>query len=161
MATSNHLTDEQLVAQYAQGHNESFDLLLERYKERLYTYIYYTVRNEEVAEDIFQETFVKVIMTIQQQRYSECGKFAAWITRIAHNLVIDYFRQEKPGTWVSCDEEERNLLNTIGLSETPRETDLVNTQVLEDVRKLMDYLPDEQREVVWMRYYQDLSFKEW
>ena len=88
-------TDETLVALYAKGVNEAFDTLLYRHKDRLYTYILYTVRNAELAEDIFQETFAKAIVTIQQGRYSENGKFAAWLTRIAHNLVIDYFRQEK------------------------------------------------------------------
>lgn len=102
-------TDEMLVARYAQGENEAFDMLLDRHKERLYTYIYYNVRNTEQAEDIFQETFAKAIVTIQQGRYSESGKFLAWLTRIAHNLIIDYFRQEKQECLVSCDEEERNL----------------------------------------------------
>ena len=134
MKVQTNAADETLVALYAQGNNEAFDILLNRYKDRLYAYIYYTVRNEELAEDIFQETFTKAIVTIQQGRYNENGKFPAWLTRIAHNLIIDCFRQEKQENLVSCDEEERNLLNK--------------------------HLPDEQREVVHMRFYQDLSFKE-
>ena len=152
--------DETLVALYAQGNNEAFDILLNRYKDRLYAYIYYTVRNEELAEDIFQETFTKAIVTIQQGRYNENGKFPAWLTRIAHNLIIDCFRQEKQENIVSCDEEERNLLNNIRLSEGTVEAEIVNHQILSDVRRLMKHLPDEQREVVHMRFYQDLSFKE-
>ncbi len=152
--------DEKLVVLYAQGNNEAFDILLNRYKDRLYAYIYYTVRNEELAEDIFQETFTKAIITIQQGRYNENGKFPAWLTRIAHNLIIDCFRQEKQENLVSCDEEERNLLNNIHLSEGTVETEIVSRQILADVRRLMKHLPDEQREVVQMRFYQDLSFKE-
>ena len=160
MKKQTNATDETLVALYAQGNNEAFDILLNRYKDRLYAYIYYTVRNEERAEDIFQETFTKAIVTIQQGRYNENGKFPAWLTRIAHNLIIDCFRQEKQENLVSCDEEERNLLNNIRLSEGTVESEIVNHQILSDVRRLIKHLPDEQREVVHMRFYQDLSFKE-
>ena len=160
MKVQTNAADETLVALYAQGNNEAFDILLNRYKDRLYAYIYYTVRNEELAEDIFQETFTKAIVTIQQGRYNENGKFPAWLTRIAHNLIIDCFRQEKQENLVSCDEEARNLLNNIRLSEGTVEAEIVNHQILSDVRRLMKHLPDEQREVVHMRFYQDLSFKE-
>ena len=160
MKVQTNAADETLVALYAQGNNEAFDILLNRYKDRLYAYIYYTVRNEELAEDSFQETFTKAIVTIQQGRYNENGKFPAWLTRIAHNLIIDCFRQEKQENLVSCDEEERNLLNNIRLSEGTVEAEIVNHQILSDVRRLMKHLPDEQREVVHMRFYQDLSFKE-
>ena len=160
MKKQTNATDETLVALYAQGNNEAFDILLNRYKDRLYAYIYYTVRNEELAEDIFQETFTKAIVTIQQGRYNANGKFPAWLTRIAHNLIIDCFRQEKQENLVSCDEEERNLLNNIRLSEGTVESEIVNHQILSDVRRLIKHLPDEQREVVHMRFYQDLSFKE-
>lgn len=160
MKVQTNAADETLVALYAQGNNEAFDILLNRYKDRLYAYIYYTVRNEELAEDIFQETFTKAIVTIQQGRYNENGKFPAWLTRIAHNLIIDCFRQEKQENLVSCDEEERHLLNNIRLSEGTVEAEIVNHQILSDVRRLMKHLPDEQREVVHMRFYQDLSFKE-
>ena len=160
MKVQTNAADETLVALYAQGNNEAFDILLNRYKDRLYAYIYYTVRNEELAEDIFQETFTKAIVTIQQGRYNENGKFPGWLTRIANNLIIDCFRQEKQENLVSCDEEERNLLNNIRLSEGTVEAEIVNHQILSDVRRLMKHLPDEQREVVHMRFYQDLSFKE-
>lgn len=154
------MADDALVALYSKGNNQAFDILLERYKDKLYSYICFSVRNEELAEDIFQETFVKAIVTIQQGRYTENGKFAAWLTRIAHNLIIDFFRQEKNENVVSNDETEVDLFNNIKLSDDTIETQLVNDQVLRDVRRLVEYLPDNQREVVYMRFYQDLSFKE-
>ena len=154
------MTDDALVTLYLQGNNSAFDILLNRHKERLFNYIYFIVRSREVAEDIFQETFVKAIVTLQQGRYSNDGKFAAWITRIAHNLVIDQFRVERNENTVSNDETEIDLFNDASLSEGTVENRMVNEQVLNDVRALVDELPDCQREVVFMRYYQDLSFKE-
>ena len=154
------MTDDALVTLYLDGNNRAFDVLLERHKERLFNYIFFIVRSRELAEDIFQETFVKAIMTLQQGRYTNDGKFAAWITRIAHNLVIDQFRVERNENLVSNDETEFDLLNDARLSEGTVENRMVNEQVLKDVRALIDELPDCQREVVFMRYYQDLSFKE-
>lgn len=154
------IPDEVLVARYAGGENEAFDTLLDRYKDKIYTYIYYTVRNAELAEDIFQETFTKAIVTIQQGRYNENGKFQAWLIRIAHNLIIDCYRQEKQENLISCDEEARNLLNSIQLSEGTIEAEMVNHQILADVRRLVRFLPEEQQEVIQMRFYQNLSFKE-
>ncbi|MBQ4525047.1 MAG: sigma-70 family RNA polymerase sigma factor [Bacteroidaceae bacterium] len=160
METLQKMTDDALVALYSKGNNQAFDILLERYKDKLYSYIYFVVRNEEQTEDLFQETFVKAIVTIQQGRYSADGKFGAWLTRIAHNLVIDFFRQERNENVVSNDEVEIDLFNNANLSDDTIETQMVNEQVLCDVRRLMDFLPENQREVVYMRFYQDLSFKE-
>lgn len=160
MNTWNNKADETLVSLYAEGENQAFNVLLNRYKDKLYSYIYYIVRNSEMTEDIFQETFMKAIITIRQGRYNENGKFSAWLRRIAHNLIIDSFRQEKSENLVSCDEPEVNILNNIGLAEGTIENTIVNRQILSDVRRLMEFLPDEQREVVYMRFYQDLSFKE-
>ncbi|MBQ4621926.1 MAG: sigma-70 family RNA polymerase sigma factor [Bacteroidaceae bacterium] len=160
METLQKMTDDALVALYSKGNNQAFDILLDRYKDKLYSYIYFVVRNEEQTEDLFQETFVKAIVTIQQGRYSADGKFGAWLTRIAHNLVIDFFRQERNENVVSNDEVEIDLFNNANLSDDTIETQMVNEQVLCDVRRLMDYLPENQREVVYMRFYQDLSFKE-
>lgn len=154
------MADETLVALYANGDNKAFDMLLNRCKDKLYNYIFYFVRNAEQAEDIFQETFMKAILTIRQGRYNENGKFSAWLHRIAHNLIIDSFRQDKSDNLISCDEPEANILNNINLAEGNIEGVLVNEQILSDVKRLMEHLPDEQREVVFMRYYQDLSFKE-
>ena len=154
------MTDDMLVTLYLQGNNSAFDILLNRHQDRLFNYIYFIVRSKELAEDIFQETFVKAIMTLQQGRYTNDGKFSAWITRIAHNLVIDQFRTERNENLVSNDESEIDLLNNAKLVEGNVENRMVNEQVLKDVRALIDELPDCQREVVFMRYYQDLSFKE-
>ena len=160
MENLKQMTDDMLVSLYLQGNNTAFDILLNRHQDRLFNYIYFIVRSKEVAEDIFQETFVKAIVTLQQGRYTNDGKFAAWITRIAHNLVIDQFRVERNENTVSNDEAEVDLLNDAKLVEGNIENQLVNDQVLKDVRMLVDELPDCQREVVFMRYYQDMSFKE-
>ena len=154
------MTDDLLVSLYLEGNNTAFDVLLNRHKDRLFNYIFFIVRSKEVAEDIFQETFVKAIVTLQQGRYTNDGKFAAWITRIAHNLVIDQFRIERNENTVSNDETEVDMLNDARLAEGTIENRMVNEQVLKDVRMLVDELPDCQREVVFMRYYQDLSFKD-
>ena len=154
------MTDDMMVTLYLEGNNSSFDILLDRHKDRLYNYIYFLVHSREVTEDIFQETFVKAIVTLQQGRYTNDGKFSAWITRIAHNLVIDQFRTERNENTVSNDETEIDLFNDVRFSEGNIENQFVNDQVLKDVRMLIDELPDCQREVVFMRYYQDLSFKE-
>ena len=154
------LTDDMLVARYSEGDNKAFDELLARYQSKLFNYIYFIVRSQEVAEDLFQETFVKAITTIQQGRYTASGKFGAWLTRIAHNMIIDGFRQERNENTISNDETEVDLLNNADLCEDNVETQMVNEQTLGDVRRLVDALPDNQREVVYMRFYQDLSFKE-
>lgn len=154
------LTDEQLVIDYSNGNNLAFDILLERHKQSVYSYIYFTVRNKELAEDIFQETFIKAIVTIKQGRYTESGKFRAWISRIAHNLIIDHFRQEKNENTVSNDEAPIDLLNNPSLCDSTIEDRMIKNQITSDVRKLISYLPETQREVLEMRYYQDMSFKE-
>ena len=160
METLRRMTDEQLVVSYSEGNNQAFDILLSRYENRLFSYIYFIVRNNELAEDIFQDTFVKAITTIRQGRYTENGKFPAWITRIAHNLIIDYFRQTRNENCVSNDEVEYDLFNDIKLAETNVESKMVREQVLDDVKLLVEHLPQNQKEVVFMRYYQELSFKE-
>ena len=160
MKNLKQMTDDMLVTLYLEGNNSAFDILLERHKDRLYNYIFFLVHSREVAEDIFQETFVKAIMTLHQGRYTNDGKFSAWITRIAHNLVIDQFRTERNENTVSNDETEIDLFNDAKFSEGNIENRMVNDQVLKDVRMLIDELPDCQREVVFMRYYQDMSFKE-
>lgn len=160
MNTFKMMTDEELVVLYANGNNAAFDVLLNRHQSSIYSYIYFVVRNKDLAEDIFQETFVKVIMTIKQGRYTDNGKFKAWIMRIAHNLIIDSFRQERSENTVSNDEVEVDLFNNIKLCDSTIEDHLIKCQVLSDVKKLVDFLPDIQKEVLKMRYYQGLSFKE-
>ena len=153
-------TDEELVALYASGTDEAFDVLLERYKDRLYSYILYNVRNTDVADDIFQETFVKVVVTIRDGRYTETGKFFAWVTRIAHNLVIDFFRREKGENTVSTDETEVDILNNAKLAERSAQGAIDSEQTLVDLQLLINKLPQEQREVVQMHYFQEMTFKE-
>lgn len=160
METLKKRTDEELVILYSEGNNQAFDILLKRYQNRLFNYIYFIVRNTELAEDIFQDAFIKAITTIKQGRYTENGKFPAWITRIAHNLIIDYFRQEKNENVISNDDSDIDLLNNINLSEGTIETAIIHRQIKNDVRELIKLLPDSQQEVVYMRFYQNLSFKE-
>ncbi|MCH5225577.1 MAG: sigma-70 family RNA polymerase sigma factor [Muribaculaceae bacterium] len=154
------MTDEQLVKAYAEGNNEAFDILLKRHQERIFGYILRIVKNEDIANDIFQETFVKAILTIKQGRYTENGKFPAWISRIAHNLIIDFFRQEKSENHQSADIEDVDILNRKELCEATIEDVLVSDQIRQDVKSLIQELPPLQREVLNMRYYQNLSFKE-
>lgn len=160
MQKSVRLTDEALVASYAEGSNEAFDILLNRYRSKVFSYIFHIVKNQDVADDIFQETFVKIIMTIKQGRYVETGKFSAWITRIARNLVIDYFRQEKSENLVSIDNDDVDILNRRDLSDSTIEDNMVQTQICNDIRRLIHSLPDSQRNVIEMRFYQNMSFKE-
>ena len=151
------LTDDLLVAMYAKGNNEAFDVLLNRHQSRVFSYILHIVKIHDLAEDIFQETFVKAIMTIKQGRYSESGKFSAWITRIAHNLIIDHDRQENT---VSTDEEDANFLNRKDLCEENIEDVMVVNQIHKDIKRIIKALPESQREVLIMRYYRNMSFKE-
>ena len=153
-------TDEELVALYATGKDEAFDVLLERYKDRLFSYILNQVRNADVAEDIFQETFVKVVITIRDGRYTESGKFFSWVTRIAHNLVIDFFRREKGENTVSTDESEVDLLNNAKLADRCAQSAIDSEQTFIDLQHLIEKLPQEQREVVQMHYFQEMTFKE-
>ena len=160
MSKLNLMTDEDLFVSYAEGNNSACDVLLNRYKGSVHSYIYFIVRNKELTEDLFQETFVKVITTIKQGRYTDNGKFKAWIMRIAHNLIIDNFRQERNENLISNDEVEVDLFNNMKLCDHTIEEKLVKQQVLEDVRRLVGFLPETQRKVLEMRFYQDMSFKE-
>lgn len=153
-------TDDRLVSAFADGNNQAFDILLERHKDRIFNYIYNMVKDEDLANDIFQETFVKAIMTIKQGRYSADGKFASWISRIAHNAVIDHFRQEKSQGTVSTDEADYDILNRRELAEDTIEDIIIDKSIRDDVRSLIQSLPAEQRQVLIMRYYNNLSFKE-
>lgn len=160
MVKTKSMSDAELVKAYAQGDNDAFDQLLRKYSDKVFAYIIRTVKNEDVANDIFQDTFVKAILTIRQGRYTENGKFPAWITRIAHNLIIDYYRQTKAENLQSSDVAEADVLNRKELSEATIEEEIISRQLLEDVRGLIKYLPEPQREVLTMRFYRNMSFKE-
>ena len=160
MAKTQGITDDQLVKAYASGDNEAFDTLLKRHEDRIFNYILRIIKNEDIANDIFQETFVKAILTIKQGRYTENGRFPAWISRIAHNLIIDHYRQEKSENVQSADIEEVDILNRKDLCEATIEDIIIADQIRDDVKYLIELLPELQREVLKMRYYQNLSFKE-
>ena len=155
------MTDETLALLYVGGNNRAFDELLSRTQAKLFTYIMFVVRDHDIADDIFQETYFKVIMKLQEGKYTDSGKFTFWLTRIAHNVIMDWYRQQK-GEHIVEPTEDNDLSNLKGASvlDTYRETELVNEQVLLDVKKMMNLLPPPQREVVYMRFYQQLSFKE-
>lgn len=154
------LADDELVDLYANGKNEAFDTLLNRYQSKLYSYIFYVVHDEEVANDLFQETFLKALVRIKEGQYTSSGKFYAWITRIAHNLVMDYFRNKEQENTISNDESEYDLLNSIRLADHTVEDQMLVDQSLNDVKKIMGSLPESQSEVVRMRLYEEMSFKE-
>lgn len=155
------IADETLALLYIGGDNRAFDELLARNQQKLYSYILFVVRDPELANDVFQETFVKVITRLQEGKYTDSGKFSFWLSKIAHNVIMDTFRQQKSEHIVEASQDnDLNKLRTEDLIEMSRENEYVNSQILKDVRHLMDTLPAPQREVVYMRYYQDLSFKE-
>ncbi|MBR6263286.1 MAG: sigma-70 family RNA polymerase sigma factor [Prevotella sp.] len=157
----NRMTDEELALAYIDGDNKAFDLLLERTKTKLFTYIVFVVRDRDLADDIFQETFVKVIIKLQQRKYTNSGKFGAWLVRIAHNVIMDWYREQRAEKIV--EPTEGNDLSNLGgndLLDMNVENHFVNEQVMRDVRKMMNMLPPTQREVVYMRFYQEMSFKE-
>ena len=160
METLKERSDERLIALYVDGNNEAFDVLIDRHKDRVYSYILHYVKNPELADDIFQETFVKAIVTIKQNRYVENGRFSAWITRIAHNLIFDYFRKEKSENLQSTDAGDINILNRKELSEATVEDHIILSQIETDIHRLIMAVPENQREVLQLRYFKDMSFKE-
>lgn len=155
------LTDKELVTAYANGENAAFDTLLGRHQKSVFQYILHTVKDQDLANDIFQETFVKAITVIRQGRYEDTGKFGAWLNRVAHNLVIDHFRRNKAENTVSNDtNSSTDLLNDIKLCEASVEDTLVQSQLTKDLLRLVHELPEAQRQVIMMRIYRDMSFKE-
>lgn len=154
------LSDHELLNTYISGNEDSINVLLNRHRKRILDYIYMMVKNRDVADDIFQETLIKVVRFVQEGRYTENGKFLSWVLRIAHNQVIDYFRQKKQRNNVSEGDAGYDILNNQKFSDHTVEEKLITNQIETDVRKLIDFLPPEQKEVVLMRYYMGLSFKE-
>lgn len=155
------MTDEELALLYINGNNRAFDLLLSHNQSKLFSYILFVVRNRDVADDIFQETFVKIITKLQQGCYKPSGKFSAWAMRIAHNIIMDWYRAQKTDKIVEPTKE--NDLSNLGSADIQIgniENQFVNMQTLADIKKLMQHLPPSQREVVFMRFYQEMSFKE-
>ena len=161
MKNFERVSDEALALLYVKGDNRAFDELLSRTQTKLFTYIMFVVRDHDIADDIFQETFVKVITKLQQGLYTDSGKFQSWITRIAHNCIMDWYRQQQSAHIVDAN-EENNLQNlkSASVMDTNKEAEMINEQILVDIKKMMNTLPAPQREVVYMRYFQQLSFKE-
>lgn len=161
MDNLNEMTDEELAVSYIEGNNKAFDVLLSKNQHKIFTYILFVVRNQEVANDVFQETFVKVITKLQQRKYVPNGKFSAWVMRIAHNEIMDWYRDQR-GRHIIEAPKDNDLSNVGGADVVLNsvESHFVNTQVLDDVRHMMNLLPASQREVVFMRFYQEMSFKE-
>ncbi len=155
-----NLKDNELVRQYLNGEKSAIEILINRHQQRVFTYIVLLVKNQELAEDIFQETFIKVIASLKKGKYQEQGIFVSWVVRIAHNLVIDHFRKSKNMRMFSNEDSEMDIFNSSKFSDSTVEEDIVQDQIHSDVRSLVDALPEEQREVVVLRHFGDLSFKE-
>ena len=155
------MTDEELAMAYVHGDNKAFDLLLTRTQSKLFSYILFIVHDRDLADDLFQETFVKVITKLQQGKYSTTGKFLAWMMRIAHNVMMDWYREQRADKVVETNRDnDLSLISNHNVLDINVESKCVNEQILKDVHKMMNLLPPTQREVVFMRFYQDLSFKE-
>ena len=155
------MTDEELALSYIDGNNRAFDLLLLRNQSNIYSYILFIVHDRETAEDLFQDTFVKAIAYMQDGRYTTSGKFAGWLMRIAHNTVMDWYRSLAQFHFVEANKDnDLSNVSDPSLVVANIENQYVNSQTLKDVRRLLDMLPMIQREVVYMRFYQQLSFKE-
>lgn len=161
MENISRLTDEELAISYVRGNNRAFDELLSRNQSKLFSYILFVVRDEDKANDLFQETFVKVITKLHQGRYVDSGKFGAWIMRIAHNVIMDWYREQRSRNLIEpTDENDLSNLSGNEILDSNVENRYVNDQIMVDVKYMMNMLPPTQREVVFMRFYQDLSFKE-
>ena len=155
------MTNEALALLYVGGNNKAFDELLMRTQSSLFSYIMFVVRNEDVANDLFQETFVKVITKLQEGRYTDTGKFSFWLTRIAHNVIMDWYRDQKGDRTIDlAGDNDLSKLKGDQVMDINRESEIVNEQVMNDVKRMMESLPATQREVVFMRFYQQMSFKE-
>jgi RNA polymerase sigma-70 factor (ECF subfamily) len=142
------------------GDPESLEILIHRHKNRIFSYILLIVKNQELAEDIFQETFIKVIRSLKRGKYTENGKFISWVLRISHNLIIDHFRKEKLKGTVSNDSLHVDIFNSQKFAEKTVEDEMVKMQILYEVKELINELPEDQQQVIYMRHYMGLSFKE-
>jgi len=154
------LEDQELVKKFLKGDKSSIEVLIKRHKNKVYTYIILTVKNQHLAEDIFQDTFIKVIISLQEGKYKDNGKFLSWVIRIAHNLIIDHYRKEKQINTYSNEDYEADIFNSKKLADGNVEEFLIQDQITSDVRRLIEELPDDQKQVILLRHYGGLSFKE-
>lgn len=161
MKQLHELADETLVSLYQQGNNSAFDTLLKRYESKVFSYFLYSVKNQELAEDLFQDVFVKMVVRIKSGQYAENGKFSSWMMRIVHNHLIDYYRTSPTERILSSDEPETDFFNNADIAvHENREQEMIDQQTLREVKSLIAELPENQREVLLMRVYDELSFKE-
>lgn len=153
-------SDQDLVSGYIRGEESNLEILLERHQSKVYGYVYNLCKNRDLCDDIFQETFVKVIHTLKSGKYNEEGKFLPWVMRIAHNLVVDHYRRKAKMPRAESKNEDFDIFSTLKISDRNVQDEMIEGQILDSVKKLLDFLPEEQREVVLLRHYRELSFKE-
>jgi RNA polymerase sigma factor (sigma-70 family) len=154
------LPDNILIQQYLNGDNDAFETLLSRYKQRIYSFIFSKIKDAELADDIFQDTFIKVIKTLKRGAYNEEGRFLSWVMRIAHNLIVDHYRRKQRMPMYESHDTEKDVFYRVSEPSQNIEDMLIDTQIKEDLNALMLELPENQIEVLRMRLYQDMSFKE-
>ncbi|MFN8207103.1 MAG: sigma-70 family RNA polymerase sigma factor [Bacteroidales bacterium] len=154
------LADHELIQKFVAGDVSALEALINRHRQKVYSYILMLVRKPQLAEDIFQDTFIKVIQSLHKEKYQDNGRFLSWVIRIAHNLIIDHYRKEKQMKTVSNDDYESDLFNSKRFADQTVEETLVHTQICDDVRNLIEYLPEDQKQVILLRHYAGLSFKE-
>lgn len=153
-------SDKDLICEYLNGNQFGLEKLINRHQNRVYAYILMVVKDKQLADDIFQDTFIKVINTIKSGAYKEEGKFIQWVMRIAHNLIIDHFRKSKRIPVIENDKDDFDIFDTIRFTDPSIEDRIITEQIHHDVRKLIEYLPPEQKEVLFMRHYSEMSFKD-
>ncbi len=154
------LSDNELLEAYLSGEEAAIEIIIQRYKRKIYTYLYYRIRNKDVVADLFQETFIKAFKSVKDNKYSDYGKFSSYLMRIAHNLTVDYIRKQNKIPQVDLDNYDYDLLNYKKIADLPGESKIIKSETNADIRKLINYLPENQREVVIMRVFFDMSFKE-
>ena len=156
----NHeLSDNDLIAKYLEGNHQMLECLITRHQKKIFTYIFVTVKDKAIAEDLYQDTFIKVINTLRSGYYKEEGKFINWAMRIAHNITIDYFRKSKRINILE-NRPDFDIFETIKIHDDSAESKIITNQIHQDIRDLVEMLPEEQKEVIYLRHYSDLSFKE-
>jgi RNA polymerase sigma-70 factor, ECF subfamily len=154
------ISDKELVESYLNGNQSSFEILINRHQSRVYAYIVMLVKDRQLADDIFQDAFIKVIRTLRSGAYNEEGKFIQWVMRIAHNLIIDHFRKSKRLPLAESGSDDYQLVDKLGFTDSSIEEKIITEQIHDDLRKMIDYLPEEQKEVLYLRLYAEMSFKD-
>jgi len=160
MKTKVAMQDIDLIHQYVNGDDTAFEALFSKHKDKVYTSIYVIVKDHDLADDIFQDTFIKVLNKLREEKYSEEGKFIPWVLRIAHNLCMDHFRKNQKEKIVANDNPEYNILDNISILDTHKEDQIIGDEESIDISKYLELLPDEQREIIVLRHYYDYSFKQ-